>query len=74
MVLIVLLYSCVFPGLFVWQGLGKSEQGATEHIKVKVKNNSLGLGTAVNNEVRNRSCFLGFEILCSVLCFFSYNL
>ncbi|XP_053344513.1 PIN2/TERF1-interacting telomerase inhibitor 1 [Clarias gariepinus] len=32
------------------KGLGKSEQGATEHIKVKVKNNSLGLGTAVNNE------------------------
>uniref|UniRef100_A0A671Q2G5 PIN2 (TERF1) interacting telomerase inhibitor 1 n=1 Tax=Sinocyclocheilus anshuiensis TaxID=1608454 RepID=A0A671Q2G5_9TELE len=43
-------HSCVFPGLFVWQDLGKSEQGATEHIKVKVKNNSLGLGTTVNNE------------------------
>ncbi|XP_076873053.1 PIN2/TERF1-interacting telomerase inhibitor 1 [Brachyhypopomus gauderio] len=32
------------------KGLGKSEQGATEHIKVKVKNNNLGLGTTVNNE------------------------
>ncbi|MCJ8743663.1 hypothetical protein PDJAM_G00096810 [Pangasius djambal] len=32
------------------KGLGKSEQGATEHIKVKVKNNSLGLGTTINNE------------------------
>uniref|UniRef100_A0A673N5K7 PIN2 (TERF1) interacting telomerase inhibitor 1 n=1 Tax=Sinocyclocheilus rhinocerous TaxID=307959 RepID=A0A673N5K7_9TELE len=32
------------------KGLGKSEQGATEHIKVEVKNNSLGLGTTVNNE------------------------
>ncbi|XP_062858266.1 PIN2/TERF1-interacting telomerase inhibitor 1 [Trichomycterus rosablanca] len=32
------------------KGLGRSEQGATEHIKVKVKNNSLGLGTSVNNE------------------------
>ncbi|GAA6111036.1 PIN2/TERF1-interacting telomerase inhibitor 1 [Tachysurus ichikawai] len=32
------------------KGLGKSEQGATEHIKVKVKNNSLGLGTAINHE------------------------
>ncbi|KAG7316632.1 hypothetical protein KOW79_020173 [Hemibagrus wyckioides] len=32
------------------KGLGKSEQGATEHIKVKVKNNSLGLGTANNHE------------------------
>uniref|UniRef100_A0A8C1EQR8 PIN2 (TERF1) interacting telomerase inhibitor 1 n=1 Tax=Cyprinus carpio carpio TaxID=630221 RepID=A0A8C1EQR8_CYPCA len=32
------------------KGLGKSEQGSTEHIKVKVKNNSLGLGTAANNE------------------------
>ncbi len=73
MVLIV-LYSRVFPGLFVWQGLGKSEQGSTEHIKVKVKNNSLGLGTAVKHEVRNRSCFPGFEILCSVFCFFHYNL
>ncbi|KAI4872754.1 hypothetical protein NFI96_026983, partial [Prochilodus magdalenae] len=32
------------------KGLGKSEQGATEHIKVKVKNNSLGLGTTASNE------------------------
>ncbi|XP_072552564.1 PIN2/TERF1-interacting telomerase inhibitor 1 [Salminus brasiliensis] len=32
------------------KGLGKSEQGATDHIKVKVKNNSLGLGAAVYNE------------------------
>lgn len=32
------------------KGLGKSEQGATEHIKVKVKNNSLGLGTSINHE------------------------
>ncbi|XP_060773635.1 PIN2/TERF1-interacting telomerase inhibitor 1 [Neoarius graeffei] len=32
------------------KGLGKSEQGATEHIRVKVKNNSLGLGNLVNNE------------------------
>ncbi|KAF4099384.1 PIN2/TERF1-interacting telomerase inhibitor 1 isoform X1 [Onychostoma macrolepis] len=32
------------------KGLGKSEQGSTEHIKVKVKNNSLGLGTTGNNE------------------------
>ncbi|KAL4630505.1 PIN2/TERF1-interacting telomerase inhibitor 1 [Arapaima gigas] len=32
------------------KGLGKDEQGATEHIKVKVKNNSLGLGTVVNHE------------------------
>ncbi|XP_035380570.1 PIN2/TERF1-interacting telomerase inhibitor 1 [Electrophorus electricus] len=32
------------------KGLGKSEQGATEHIKVKVKNNNMGLGTTVYNE------------------------
>ncbi|XP_026089361.1 PIN2/TERF1-interacting telomerase inhibitor 1-like isoform X1 [Carassius auratus] len=32
------------------KGLGKSEQGATEHIKVKVKNNGLGLGTTTNHE------------------------
>lgn len=32
------------------KGLGAQEQGATEHIKVKVKNNHLGLGTTNNNE------------------------
>ncbi|KAG9282844.1 PIN2/TERF1-interacting telomerase inhibitor 1 [Astyanax mexicanus] len=32
------------------KGLGKTGQGATDHIKVKVKNNSLGLGAAVYNE------------------------
>ncbi|KAI1897210.1 hypothetical protein AGOR_G00080890 [Albula goreensis] len=32
------------------KGLGKSEQGSTEHIKVKVKNNSLGLGTTASQE------------------------
>ncbi|KAK9956078.1 hypothetical protein ABG768_013834 [Culter alburnus] len=32
------------------KGLGKSEQGSTEHIKVKVKNNKMGLGTNINNE------------------------
>ncbi|KAG1963622.1 PIN2/TERF1-interacting telomerase inhibitor [Pimephales promelas] len=32
------------------KGLGRSEQGSTENIKVKAKNNKLGLGTTVNNE------------------------
>ncbi|XP_008570262.1 PREDICTED: PIN2/TERF1-interacting telomerase inhibitor 1 [Galeopterus variegatus] len=32
------------------KGLGAQEQGATEHIKVQVKNNHLGLGAAVSNE------------------------
>lgn len=32
------------------KGLGAQEQGATEHIKVQVKNNHLGLGASVNNE------------------------
>ncbi|XP_005373866.1 PREDICTED: PIN2/TERF1-interacting telomerase inhibitor 1 isoform X2 [Chinchilla lanigera] len=32
------------------KGLGAQEQGATEHIKVQVKNNHLGLGAAINNE------------------------
>ncbi|XP_056120474.1 PIN2/TERF1-interacting telomerase inhibitor 1 [Rhinichthys klamathensis goyatoka] len=32
------------------KGLGRSEQGSTENIKVKAKNNKLGLGTSVNNE------------------------
>ncbi|XP_029984970.1 PIN2/TERF1-interacting telomerase inhibitor 1 isoform X2 [Sphaeramia orbicularis] len=32
------------------KGLGKSEQGATDHIKVKLKNNSLGLGANVSHE------------------------
>lgn len=60
----------VFPGLFAWQGLGKTEQGSTEHIKVKVKNNKMGLGTTVNNEVRNHRRFLLFELL--YFCFFSH--
>ena len=33
------------------QGLGRSEQGSTDHIKVKVKNNNYGLGTSVSYEV-----------------------
>ncbi|XP_049721167.1 PIN2/TERF1-interacting telomerase inhibitor 1 isoform X1 [Elephas maximus indicus] len=32
------------------KGLGAQEQGATEHIKVQVKNNHLGLGATINNE------------------------
>ncbi|CAK6962247.1 PIN2/TERF1-interacting telomerase inhibitor 1 [Scomber scombrus] len=32
------------------KGLGRTEQGSTEHIKVKVKNNSYGLGTSVSHE------------------------
>ncbi|XP_067412269.1 PIN2/TERF1-interacting telomerase inhibitor 1 [Emydura macquarii macquarii] len=32
------------------KGLGVQEQGSTEHIKVQVKNNTLGLGAAVNYE------------------------
>ncbi|XP_078005781.1 PIN2/TERF1-interacting telomerase inhibitor 1 isoform X2 [Phascolarctos cinereus] len=32
------------------KGLGAQEQGATEHIKVQVKNNQLGLGASANHE------------------------
>ncbi|XP_014803884.1 PREDICTED: PIN2/TERF1-interacting telomerase inhibitor 1 [Calidris pugnax] len=32
------------------KGLGAQEQGNTEHIKVQVKNNTLGLGAAINHE------------------------
>ncbi|XP_028909052.1 PIN2/TERF1-interacting telomerase inhibitor 1 [Ornithorhynchus anatinus] len=32
------------------KGLGAQEQGATEHIKVKVKNDQLGLGATANHE------------------------
>ncbi|XP_077367397.1 PIN2/TERF1-interacting telomerase inhibitor 1 [Festucalex cinctus] len=32
------------------KGLGRSEQGATDHVKVKVKNNSYGLGANVSHE------------------------
>uniref|UniRef100_A0A8C4TEH8 PIN2 (TERF1) interacting telomerase inhibitor 1 n=1 Tax=Erpetoichthys calabaricus TaxID=27687 RepID=A0A8C4TEH8_ERPCA len=32
------------------KGLGVNEQGGTEHVKVQVKNNTLGLGTANNYE------------------------
>uniref|UniRef100_A0A8I3NHU9 G-patch domain-containing protein n=1 Tax=Canis lupus familiaris TaxID=9615 RepID=A0A8I3NHU9_CANLF len=33
------------------KGLGAQEQGATDHIKVQVKNNHLGLGATINNEI-----------------------
>lgn len=33
------------------QGLGAQEHGSTEHIKVQVKNNTLGLGASVSQEV-----------------------
>lgn len=36
---------------FLCQGLGRSEQGSTDHIKVKVKNNNHGLGTTASYEV-----------------------
>ncbi|XP_059212203.1 PIN2/TERF1-interacting telomerase inhibitor 1 [Centropristis striata] len=32
------------------KGLGRTEQGSTENIKVKVKNNNYGLGTSVSHE------------------------
>ncbi|XP_054239670.1 PIN2/TERF1-interacting telomerase inhibitor 1 [Indicator indicator] len=32
------------------KGLGAQEQGNTEHIKVRVKNNTLGLGATINHE------------------------
>ncbi|KAL0967097.1 hypothetical protein UPYG_G00247780 [Umbra pygmaea] len=32
------------------KGLGRTEQGSTEHIRVKVKNNQLGLGTNLSYE------------------------
>ncbi|KFV89324.1 PIN2/TERF1-interacting telomerase inhibitor 1, partial [Fulmarus glacialis] len=32
------------------KGLGAQEQGNTEHIKVQVKNNMLGLGATINHE------------------------
>uniref|UniRef100_A0A2K5DPC8 G-patch domain-containing protein n=1 Tax=Aotus nancymaae TaxID=37293 RepID=A0A2K5DPC8_AOTNA len=32
------------------KGLGAQEQGATDHIKVQVKNNHLGLGATISNE------------------------
>uniref|UniRef100_A0A3Q3E954 PIN2 (TERF1) interacting telomerase inhibitor 1 n=1 Tax=Labrus bergylta TaxID=56723 RepID=A0A3Q3E954_9LABR len=32
------------------KGLGRSEQGSTDHIKVKVKNNNYGLGTSASYE------------------------
>lgn len=34
------------------KGLGRSEQGSTDHIKVKVKNNNYGLGANASYEVR----------------------
>lgn len=34
------------------KGLGRSGQGSTDHIKVKVKNDSYGLGANASYEVR----------------------
>lgn len=34
------------------KGLGRSGQGSTEHIKVRVKNDSYGLGANASCEVR----------------------
>lgn len=58
---------------FCWspQGLGAQEQGATDHIKVQVKNNHLGLGATINNEVRNSVSTGGFP---GMLCFFQINI
>lgn len=33
------------------KGLGRSEQGATDHVKVRVKNDSYGLGANASYEV-----------------------
>lgn len=49
-------FSLYFPFLFqIWiKGLGRSEQGSTDHIKVKVKNDSYGLGANASCEVGKR--------------------
>ena len=55
--------------LCVWspQGLGAQEQGATDHIKVQVKNNHLGLGATINNEVSNT---VSTGVFFCTICFF----
>ncbi|OWK01019.1 PINX1, partial [Cervus elaphus hippelaphus] len=40
------------------KGLGAQEQGATDHIKVQVKNNHLGLGATINNEEMSVNCLM----------------
>lgn len=47
------------------QGLGAQEQGATEHIKVRVKNNQLGLGAAISNEVSAMGSRWVFQLILS---------
>ncbi|CAI9552184.1 unnamed protein product [Staurois parvus] len=37
------------------KGLGAQEQGSTEHVKVQVKNNTLGLGASNNYEVLQKT-------------------
>ena len=49
--------------------MGAQEQGATDHIKVQVKNNHLGLGATINNEVSNSVSAGGFP--CIVVIFVS---
>lgn len=50
------VYRCVSNNLMSYavsvKGLGRSEQGSTDHIKVKLKNDSYGLGTNASYEVR----------------------
>lgn len=45
------LGTCQRSFLLYLQGLGRSEQGSTDHIKVNVKNNNHGLGANASHEV-----------------------
>lgn len=40
------------------KGLGRSGQGSTDHIKVKVKNDNYGLGANASYEVRTFNTYL----------------
>ncbi|CAB1454855.1 unnamed protein product [Pleuronectes platessa] len=40
------------------KGLGRTEQGSTDHIKVKVKNNSYGFGTSASYEVSTFNTYI----------------
>lgn len=63
------IYKCVnlkhmFYLLCLVKGLGRSEQGCTDHVKVKLKNDSYGLGVNTSYEVS-----YGINILISFYCF-----
>lgn len=66
-------FTC-FGFSFHMKGLGRSEQGCTDHIKVKLKNDSYGLGASASYEVRTFNTLIKLFIYLIVYFFiFLFN-